>query len=63
MADPGAAAADPKALRATVQESCALTEREESFEYAYGGSGGEAEEVGRSCVCGSINYEEGGIGT
>jgi hypothetical protein len=31
---------DPRALRKTVQESCALTERDESFEYAYGGGAG-----------------------
>ena len=31
---------DPRALRKTVQESCALTERDESFEYTYGGGAG-----------------------
>ena len=37
MSGPSAAvAADPRALRKTVQESCALTERDEGFEYAYG---------------------------
>lgn len=48
-----AAAADPKALRATVQESFALTERDESFEYAYGGSGGDDEVGGwdHACTC------------
>lgn len=31
-----AVATDPRALRKTVQESCALTERDEGFEYEYG---------------------------
>jgi hypothetical protein len=37
-------ATDPRALRKTVQESCALTERDEGFEYAYGA--GEVRHVG-----------------
>jgi hypothetical protein len=45
------AMADAKALRKTVQESCALTERDESFVYTYGGVGGDA--VG-GCVCLSL---------
>ncbi len=40
MSDPAAVADDPRALRKTVQESCALTERDESFEYTYGGGAG-----------------------
>lgn len=39
-----AVATDPRALRKTVQESCALTERDEGFEYAYGA--GEVRHVG-----------------
>lgn len=55
VADPGAAA-DPQALRKTVQESCALTERDESFEYTYGGSVDKGEEVVIVCVCVSVGF-------
>lgn len=36
VSDPSAVATDPRGLRKTVQENFALTERDESFEYAYG---------------------------